>query len=305
MARSVSEHIAPETLIAEGREALLAGDKARAQSVLMSVVQIDPQNEEAWMWLSGTYTAPEDMAACLHTVLTINPANEQAQEGLHWLETEYGLTQSAPIPETPAPPPESVSFHPRYESQRSASTLLESALHPLATGALLGLLRLVSWLRPETLVLMGGGVRPLDYTGALNVAATAAGLHGLALLVVWLVSAWRLNQIRVDGRGDLFDSLVRAGRLWMPGYLWGGALVAAALALRLGPLPWRIIAVLCWILVLAGTALIVRQLWRLLEDVAVPYHKRTVTAGRVVLMSLVVMVLSLGLAGIVTAAVLR
>jgi hypothetical protein len=309
MAHSTSDQARHDALLAEGRDALLAGDKARAQALLQAAIRLNPHSEEAWMWLSGTHAAPADMAACLQQVLTINPDNEHAQEGLVWLEAEHGpLSQLLP-PAAPHDPvvshPEPVVLRPRYAGQRSGSRLAEAALHPVAVGVLLGLLRLVGWLRPSTLVLLRGNAGPLGAGGALGVALTAALVHGLALLAIWFALGLQFGRLRVAGRGDRFDSLVRAGSVWLPGYLWGAALLLAALGLRLGGETWRVIAVLCWALLLGGAAQIGRRLWRLLVEVGVPQRKRTAVFARLLLVISVVGVIGLGLAGIVSAALLR
>jgi tetratricopeptide (TPR) repeat protein len=297
-----------DALLAEGRDALLAGDKARAQKLLQTAVQLDPRSEDAWMWLSGVFSRPEDMAECLRRVLEINPRNEQALEGLRWLEAEHGL-QLRPLPpsEAPAEPPiaEPVRLHPPAISSYSSSLLLESALYPAAAGAWLGLLRLLGWLRPETLRLLRGAEGPLSWVGSLGVAATALALHGLALGLVWLLLGWQLSRARGDGRGDLFDSLVRTGQIWIPGYLWLGAVVFAALALDLSPGPWRIAVVAIWLLLLSGAALVGRRLWRVLSAVGIAGRARSRSAARLFLLLLLGSVLGLGLAGIATAALLR
>src|SRR3954453_17606327 len=110
----------PAALIAEGRDALFAGERARARELLQAAVREDPDNAEAWLWLSGTHTAPSDMAFCLREALRLDPGNEQAREGLAWLEAQHGLPQApietetsdiqpppvdeAPLPTDPIPP---------------------------------------------------------------------------------------------------------------------------------------------------------------------------------------------------------
>ncbi|HEY0738665.1 MAG TPA: hypothetical protein VGD69_27350 [Herpetosiphonaceae bacterium] len=304
-----------DSLIAEGREALHAGDKARAQELLQTAVRLDPHSEEAWLWLSGVFTAPDDMAECLQRVLEINPHNEQAQEGLRWLAAEHGLAIATPEPIEPEPAHEPahepvtivepVRLHPPQVSSYSSGLLLESALHPAAAGVWLGLFRLLGWLRPETLRLMRGAEGGLGWGGSLGVALAAALLHGLALGVVWLLTGWQLSRVRATDRGDLFDSLVRASQLWVPAYLWLGAVIMAALALNLSPGPWRIAVGACWLLLLAGAALIGRRLWRLLDAVGLRGPQRSRSAARLVVILVLGGVLSLGLAGIATAALLR
>lgn len=303
-----------DTLLAEGRDALLAGDKARAQDLLQTAVRLDPRSEEAWMWLSGVFTAPDDMAECLQRVLEINPHNEQAQEGLRWLAAEHGLVIASPqaalepaseVAPEPAAIAEPVRLHPPQVSSYSSGLLLESALHPVAAGVWLGLFRLLGWLRPETLRLVRGAEGALGWAGSLSVALAAALLHGLAMAVVWLLVGWQLSRIRANDRGDLFDSLVRASQIWVPAYLWLGAVIVAGLSLSLSPAPWRIAVGACWLLLLAGTALIGRRLWRVLDTVGVAGPRRSRSAARLVVILLLGGVLGLGLAGIATAALLR
>lgn len=311
MARLSPQQSRHDTLLAAGRDALLAGDKAEAQAQLNAALQLNPDSEEAWVWLSGTHSDPAAMAMCLERVLAINPHNEQAQEGLRWIEEQYGEIRAAESsaeiraaeqldPPVSAP----ITLHPRRELERSAAVLLEAALHPFAVGVLLGLLRLVGWLRPQTLLLMRDG-GPLSLGSAGSVALAAALLHGCALLVVWLLLSWQFSRVRSDGRGDHFDSLRRAGRLWLPGYVALMALPLAASGLLTGPALWRIIAVVCWALLLGGAAAIVARLWHTLEAVAVPYHKRPLVAARLLAITVLGSVLGLGSAGIVTAALLR
>ncbi len=294
-----------DELVAQGREALLAGDKVYAQALLNSAVELDPHSEEAWIWLSGTHADPEAMAYCLQQVLALNPHNQQAQDVLQWLAETQGrsVVVSAELPDaTPIPP--AIAFHAPPDAERTIGVLLEAALHPFAVGSLLGLLRLVSWLRPTTLVLLRTDAGPLGLGSSIGVAVLTALTHGVALLLVWLWLGLQLSPLRLHGRGDRFDSLVRLGQVWIPGYLWGGALLLATAGLGLGPGPWRIVVGLCWTLLVIGAALIVGRLWRLLDRLAVPQDRRRANRARLVFTLLVGALLSLGLAGIVSAAVL-
>src|SRR3712207_6332499 len=86
-----------DELVAEGRAALLAGEKARARSLLQIAVRDAPDNVEAWLWLSGTQSRPDEIAYCLSQVLRLDPDNQQAHEGLAWLaETFHAGTSEAP-----------------------------------------------------------------------------------------------------------------------------------------------------------------------------------------------------------------
>lgn len=314
MARLSSAQSRHDALLAEGRDALLAGDKDRAQSLLEAAVQLDPRSEEAWLWLSGALADPADMRACLERVLAINPANEHAHEGLRWLEAEYGsrpdfraAASVSPLhtdtaSDAPIAPP--VTLQPRRELEHSATVLGEALLHPFAVGALLGLLRLVGWLRPQTLATMRNG-GPLTFGGGSVVALAALLLHSVALLLVTFALAWQINRVRVAGRGDRFDSVLRAAAIWQPGYSVAGALVSAALGLQLSPGPWRLVTLVVWALLIVGGGLVVRRFWRTLPALGLPDHRRMRVAARMLVIVAVIGVAALALAGIVTAALLR
>jgi tetratricopeptide (TPR) repeat protein len=59
-----------------------AGQKTEARDLLIQVVEIDPRNEMAWMWLSGLVDTLEDRIIACENVLTINPANEKVRAHL-------------------------------------------------------------------------------------------------------------------------------------------------------------------------------------------------------------------------------
>ena len=55
-----------------------AGKKDTARDVFLRVVEEDPHNELAWMWLAGLVDSLEDKIIACENVLTINPSNEKA-----------------------------------------------------------------------------------------------------------------------------------------------------------------------------------------------------------------------------------
>jgi hypothetical protein len=69
-----------------GVAAARGGQKRVAAVLLARAVQLDPQHEHGWLWLSGVLDAPEEVAFCLRSVLALNPSNERAKKGLAWLE---------------------------------------------------------------------------------------------------------------------------------------------------------------------------------------------------------------------------
>lgn len=67
-------------------QAARGGRKAEARDLLIKLVEVEPQNELAWMWLSGLVDSLEDRIIACENVLTINPANERVRSYLQQLK---------------------------------------------------------------------------------------------------------------------------------------------------------------------------------------------------------------------------
>lgn len=67
-------------------QAARAGRKEEARDLLIEIVDADPQNEMAWMWLAGLVDSLEDRIIACENVLTINPANEKVRTYLTQLQ---------------------------------------------------------------------------------------------------------------------------------------------------------------------------------------------------------------------------
>ncbi len=80
----------------QGITAVKAGNRTEGREWLMKVLAADDHNEQAWLWLSGVVTSPEERRVCLENVLTLNPDNNLAQKGLAKLE-ETAVTSDTPI----------------------------------------------------------------------------------------------------------------------------------------------------------------------------------------------------------------
>jgi hypothetical protein len=68
-----------------GIAAAKAGKKPEAKRLLNQVVERDPDNEFAWLWLSAVVSGIDRQRECLHQVLKINPNNGYARHGLAFL----------------------------------------------------------------------------------------------------------------------------------------------------------------------------------------------------------------------------
>ena len=66
----------------QGVEAARRGDDALALRYLQEVVEAEPGNETAWLWLSAVVENDEDKRLCLENVLVLNPDSEPARRGL-------------------------------------------------------------------------------------------------------------------------------------------------------------------------------------------------------------------------------
>lgn len=73
-------------LLRRGKEAVINNDYSAGRTLLTQVVQLDPQNEQGWLWLSGLLNNPDRMRFCLERVIQINPENVHAQAALNDLE---------------------------------------------------------------------------------------------------------------------------------------------------------------------------------------------------------------------------
>jgi tetratricopeptide (TPR) repeat protein len=90
-------------LLQQAIAAARAGRREEARDLLVQLVEADERNEQGWLWLAGVVDDPADMRTCLQNVLDLNPANQQAQQGLAWIESRYG--PPAPDAQPPEPPP--------------------------------------------------------------------------------------------------------------------------------------------------------------------------------------------------------
>lgn len=90
----------PENSLQLGIAAYKAGEKAKARSYLLKAVREQPDNEQAWGWLSNTAANMDERIHCLRQVVRINPANTSAAkllqdlEGNEWIKA--GPPASAP-----------------------------------------------------------------------------------------------------------------------------------------------------------------------------------------------------------------
>jgi len=86
----------PADLLRQGITAARTGDKETARNLLMRVVEHDEGNATAWMWLSGVVESLDDRQVCLENVLTLDPQNQAARQGLEWVRGQKAASVYVP-----------------------------------------------------------------------------------------------------------------------------------------------------------------------------------------------------------------
>ncbi len=84
-------------LLELGIAAARTGNRAEARMYLEAVTLAEPDNTQAFMWLSYVLEDRKLALRCLERVLEIEPDNEQAKKGLAWLRQQQSA-QGLPLP---------------------------------------------------------------------------------------------------------------------------------------------------------------------------------------------------------------
>ena len=87
-----------EDLLQDGIAAFQAGDRAKARELLLEVVKLDPENEQAWYYLAASESNSTLRKQYLQTVLDINPGNAKAREVLDRILARETVAESEATP---------------------------------------------------------------------------------------------------------------------------------------------------------------------------------------------------------------
>jgi pimeloyl-ACP methyl ester carboxylesterase len=82
-------------LVSQAAYLLQNGDRASACLLLAEALRQRPDDEQAWLWLSGAVESDKERLDCLQRVLAIDPGNQAALAGLQAL-SQHGRTGGAP-----------------------------------------------------------------------------------------------------------------------------------------------------------------------------------------------------------------
>lgn len=157
-------------VLKEAIAAAKAGQRPRARELLLELVEQDPRNEAAWLWLSGLLPTLNERITTLKTALTINPHNTQAQQQLQKLQTQYAALQTE----------QAAAFK---EQLVEAERLHKAGARPQARAILLQLVgenesnEQAWWLLSQVVTAVPDQIIALENTLTLNPTHTQAQQH--------------------------------------------------------------------------------------------------------------------------------
>jgi hypothetical protein len=92
----------------EAIAAIKAGNKTTGRNILQSVLEDDPENEAALLWMTKVVDSPAEQLVYVERVLYVNPNNEPAQKLQAQLEKGSRLAEVAR-------PPDRILDNPNFE----------------------------------------------------------------------------------------------------------------------------------------------------------------------------------------------
>lgn len=85
-----------EALLEQAIDHVNAGELEQGRALLERVLEQDPKNDRAWVWLSGCVEEPMQRRICLQQALSVNPNNQAALDGMDALDGK--LVQASEVP---------------------------------------------------------------------------------------------------------------------------------------------------------------------------------------------------------------
>ncbi|MEO8041424.1 MAG: response regulator, partial [Acidobacteriota bacterium] len=85
---SIVDSTEVKSALNQGIKAAQAGNRVQARISLLRATELDPRNENAWLWLASISEYPEELLGFLNHVLEINPENQRAKE---WKTATHAL----------------------------------------------------------------------------------------------------------------------------------------------------------------------------------------------------------------------
>lgn len=107
-------------LIREAMSAHEHGDRLTAQTKIRQAIQLDPDNEQAWLWAAAVSDTPAERIYCYERVLELDPYNAMAYESLTILQGS-GITKAQPPAQNQVG--QTIPLNNNYQAQATASPL--------------------------------------------------------------------------------------------------------------------------------------------------------------------------------------
>lgn len=76
----------------EAVNAIKSGNTEQAKRLLADILRQNPQDENAWLWMTRCLTSNDEKRYCFERVLKINPQNQHAIEGIRRLNNPISTT---------------------------------------------------------------------------------------------------------------------------------------------------------------------------------------------------------------------
>ncbi|MBN1218839.1 MAG: hypothetical protein JXM69_07925 [Anaerolineae bacterium] len=120
--------------------AIRSNRKDEGRQLLNLLIQENPNNELAWLWMSSVVNTDEQRARCLYHVLAINPDNEAARRGLQLLGIVVSDSRPVKVPrdsqpiQIPKPSPPNTQFIPDTKPLEQPSPSPPAQAQPISSA---------------------------------------------------------------------------------------------------------------------------------------------------------------------------
>jgi hypothetical protein len=139
----LSNHETAAGLVQQGTAAFKAGDTQAAAKLLYQATKADPNNQLAWLWLSGCFEDDKDKRTCLERARDINPQSDLGQRAAAALNKMPVLKEAAPAePRSAASQPVAPSSNQHTPAKAPAKRKKRGKAASVASALILGVILL-------------------------------------------------------------------------------------------------------------------------------------------------------------------